>query len=189
MNALMKKANYILHELGLLETVSRFGKPHVIGSCMMNLMAARDIDINISNERMSIDRLHELTQIILKKYRPTWYEAKEEITDEGKTVWFHGFHTEVDGEVWNVDLWFFDDETIEKAEAYCRGIMRAAESEPWKRNAILEIKRGLLERGLYSFDQFTSMDVYEAVLEKKLTTTEEFFRSYAKHPADRVDGI
>ena len=180
MKNLKRTADRILNELGLMETVGRYGEPHVIGSCMMDLMAVRDIDIDVTNERMNLERLHELTQTILKKYRPTWYEAKEEITDEGKTVWFHGFHTLVDGEVWNIDLWFFDDETIRKAEAYCRKIMQAAEDAPWKREAILTIKRGLIERGIYSFDQHKSMDVYDAVLDKGIRTTEEFLEHYGR---------
>ena len=77
-------------------------------------------------------------------------------------------------------MWFFDDETIRKAEAYCRKIMQAAEDAPWKREAILTIKRGLIERGIYSFDQHKSMDVYDAVLDKGIRTTEEFLEHYGR---------
>ena len=63
---------------------------------------------------------------ILETFHPSWYEAKEERTPEGKTVWFHGFEAMVDGQLWNVDLWFFDRETIAEAERYCSRIAGAA---------------------------------------------------------------
>lgn len=40
---------------------------------------------------MSIGRLYELTSYILRTFHLLWYEAKEEVADEGNTVWFHGF--------------------------------------------------------------------------------------------------
>ena len=42
---------------------------------------------------MSLKKLYELTSFILSTFNPVWYEAKEVVNDEGKTVWFHGFET------------------------------------------------------------------------------------------------
>ena len=39
-----------------------------------------------------------------------------------------------------------------------------------------------MERGKYSFDQYTSMDVYRAVLKDGVTTPEQFLANYKKHP-------
>ena len=41
------------------------------------------------------------------------------------------------------------------------------------------MKRGLLARGLYSFEKFCSMDVYRAVLEENIQTIERFLERYA----------
>ena len=93
---------------GLLARLGEIGTPHVIGSCRMGMMAWNDLDIDVENDGMSLGKLHDLTAWILRTFRPVWYEAKEEVNDEGKTVWFHGFEAIIDGEKWNFDVWFFD---------------------------------------------------------------------------------
>lgn len=108
------------------------------------------------------------------------YEAKEELTKENKTVWFHGFETLVEGELWNIDLWFFDKETIGKAEQYCDAVKRRVESEPELKEKIVTIKTELILRGKYSFDQYTSMDVYDGVLNQHIFDIEDFLIHYTK---------
>lgn len=168
-----EQADRILHDLGLLAELEKYGKPHPIGSYRMDMMAWNDLDIDIENSAMSLDRLYELTGYILKTFRPFWYEAKEEITSEGKTVWFQGFEAMIGGERWNFDLWFFDRETIDKAEAYCDGI--AAKTDPEKRRIITALKKELIARGLYHFERYRSIDVYRAVLELNVETVDELF--------------
>ncbi len=168
-------AGILLYEYGLFEKLKTIGCPHIVGSYRMDMMAWNDLDIDIENDTMSKERLYELTQFILAAFMPTWYEAKEEINSDGKTVWFHGFETMITGELWNVDLWFFDKPTIEKAEQYCDEITRKA--TPEQKQAILDIKTALIERGLYSFDQYTSMDVYTAVLDGGVMNINQFLES------------
>lgn len=168
-------ADRLLYEYGLLEQLKTIGCPHIVGSYRMDMMAWNDLDIDIENDAMSKERLYELTQFIINTFQPTWYEAKEEVGNDGKTVWFHGFETMITGELWNVDLWFFDKPTIEKAEQYCEDITQKATAE--QKQAILAIKTALIERGLYSFDQYTSMDVYTAVLDNDVMTVEEFLKA------------
>ena len=127
---------------------------------------------------MSQEKLYELTGFILKTFRPTWYEAKEVIDDRGKRVWFHGFETLCCGELWNVDLWFFDKETCEGAAAFCDAISARADEE--MRKCIGDIKRALIESGEYCFEKFTSMDVYSAVLDHGVTDIEGFLKLHNK---------
>ena len=122
-----KNADKILYECGLWDFLSKIGQPHIIGSYRMDLMAWNDLDLDIENSCMSREKLYQLTSFVLDVFHPLWYEAKEEVNDEGKRVWFHGFHVLIDDELWNVDLWFFDTETITKAEAYCDGISSAVQ--------------------------------------------------------------
>ena len=174
------RAQRILNEKGLLDRLGRIGTPHVIGSCRMNMMAWNDLDIDVENDAMTIDKLYDLSAWIQKTFRPTWYEAKEEVNDAGKTVWFHGFEAMIDGEKWNFDLWFFDRETIKKAEAYCDSVAQRAANLPGARDAILTIKQELIARRRYGFDDYASMDVYRAVLEQGIRTTEELLTRYVK---------
>ena len=106
-----------------------------------------------------------------------WNEAKEEVNEEGKRVWFHGFETMIIGELWNVDLWFFDKETIANAEKYCDDI--AQKASQIQKDRIIQIKEELIARGLYSFEMYKSMDVYKAVLENEIVDVEAFLESFS----------
>ena len=87
------EADRILYEFGLLKKLEELGAPHIIGSYRMDMMVWNDLDIDIENNGMSLDKLYELSSFILNTFHPTWYEAKEETNEEGKIVWFHGFET------------------------------------------------------------------------------------------------
>lgn len=169
-------ADKILYESGLYEELKKIGAPHIVGSYRMDVMAANDLDIDVENDKMSLDKLYELTDFVLKTFHPFWYEAKQEINDDGNTVWFHGFEFTIEDERFNVDVWFFDRKTIAAAESYCDNIANNATKA--QKDAIVDLKRELISRGLYRFDKYTSMHVYEAVLEKNVSDIEEFFDLY-----------
>jgi hypothetical protein len=174
------QADYILHQCGLLKELNKCGCPHTIGSYRMDMMAWNDLDIDVENDEMSLEKLYSLSDYIVKTFHPVWYEAKQELTDENKTVWFHGFETLVEGQLWNIDIWFFDKETIEKAEQYCDSIARQVSDMPELKQIIIRIKQELIARKLYSFEQYTSMDVYNAVLKQNITNIDDFLAIYKK---------
>ena len=177
---LCKEADLLLHGHGLLDILREYGEPHVIGSSTMDLMTWPDLDIDVIPDNMTIEKLHRLTCTLLERFSPLWYEGKEEVNDEGKTVWFQGLETEITGTRWNIDIWFFDRGTVEKAEAYCAGIREAVRKNPAYREAILHLKRELLARGLYSFEKYHSTDVYRAVLDCGITDIGTFLQTYRK---------
>ncbi len=175
-----EQADHILYQCGLLEELKKYGCPHIIGSYRMDMMAWNDLDIDVENDKMSLNKLHTLSEYIIKTFRPVWYEAKEERTDENKTVWFHGFEMLLDGHLWNIDIWFFDKDTIEKAEQYCDSITRQVSDMPDLKQSITDIKQELIARKLYSFEQYNSMDVYNAVLNQQITNIDDFLAVYKK---------
>jgi hypothetical protein len=171
-------ADRLLYELGLFDKLAEIGKPHIIGSYRMDMMAWNDLDIDIENEAMSLEKIYELSTFIINTFHPVWYEAKEEVNDDGKKVWFHGFETMITGELWNVDLWFFDKETIAEAENYCDNI--ADNTSQAQKDTIVSIKSELIERGLYSFEQYKSVDVYKAVMESNVRNVDEFLMLFIR---------
>ena len=171
-----ESADFILYTANLLDELKKYGSPHIIGSYRMGMMAWNDLDIDIENGAMSIDKLYQLTEWIINTFKPIWYEAKEELSDDRKTVWFHGFETNITGELWNVDLWFLDKDTIEAAEKYCDEI--AEKASDTQKKQIIEIKQELIARKLYSFDKFTSMDVYSAVIDNGITSIDDFLKQH-----------
>ena len=64
MERIREQADKILQDLGLLDKLRKYGTPHVIGSYSMNTMAWNDLDIDVSNEKMDLDRLYQLTDEI-----------------------------------------------------------------------------------------------------------------------------
>ncbi len=115
-----------------------------------------------------------MTAFVLKTFHPIWYEAKQEVTNEGNAVWFHGFEFQIEDELFNVDVWFFNRDTISKAEDYCDKIANQSTAEQKAR--IIALKHELMKCGLYRFDKYTSIHVYEAVLEKHITELLWFIR-------------
>ena len=45
----------------------------------------------------------------------------------------------VTGELWNIDLWFFDRDTIREAEAYCDNVV--SNTSRMQKAAIIQIKQ------------------------------------------------
>ena len=82
----------------------------------------------------------------------------------------------ITGELWNIDLWFFDQKTISNAERYCDAIIDRVNQT--QKDIIVNIKSELISRGLYSFEQYKSIDVYKAVLENDVKNIDEFLRLF-----------
>lgn len=175
-NTRKETADFFLYDCGLLEELSKYGKVHPIGSYRMDMMAWNDLDLDVENDDMSLEKLHRLTAFIIEKFHPTWYEAKEKIGADGKRVWFHGFETMMTGELWNIDIWFFDKDKIVDTTRYCDTIARKATAE--QKRSIIAIKKALISRGLYTFDQYRSIDVYKAVTEMDAVDIETFLTCY-----------
>ena len=72
--------------------------------------------------------------------------------------------------------WFFDKETIKNAKKYCDEI--AEKTDEIQKNIIIAIKEELMKRGLYSFEQYKSIDVYKAVVEENVKNVEEFLQLF-----------
>lgn len=173
---IQKQADRLLYDHSLLNLLNKYGTPHIIGSYRMNLMAWNDldIDIDISQAGMSLHKLYTLTAELLSAFQPVWYEAKETTDIHGNPACFLGFETRILGELWNVDLWFFERGIIETALRFCDHIAEEVAANPEKGTAILAIKKYLMAHGLYAFDKYTSMDVYRAVIEDNISTPEDF---------------
>ena len=174
------RADIILYDLGLLNDLKNYGVPHIIGSYTMDIMSHNDLDIDVSKRKYEYRKVIWFSKYVIDKYHPSRYEAKQEKTYEGKTVWFHGFEAAINNELWNFDIWFLDNDAIKNAEDFCKSIKRQLDENPAKKNTIIQIKKALIERNIYSFAQYTSMDVYDAVLKNGILTIDEFLARYPK---------
>ena len=177
MDNFKNNADKLLYDFGLLNELKNYGTPYIVGSYAMDLMAWNDLDIYVSNEAMSKEKLYELTSFILRTFHPVWYEAKKDVMD-GKTAWFHGFETEILGELCNVDIWFFDNDTITKVLDFSKNIKQKLLFNPELKEIVINIKQSLIENEQYGFDKFSSMDVYKAVFEDNVRSYKGFTEKY-----------
>ena len=76
-------ADRLLYELGLFAKLAEIGKPHILGRYRMDMMAWNDLDIDIENEAMSLEKIYELSTFIINTFHPVWFEAKEEVNADG----------------------------------------------------------------------------------------------------------
>lgn len=74
-------ADRILYEFGLLDRLEQLGKAHIIGSYRMDMMAWNDLDIDIENDAMSLDKIYELSTFIINTFHPVWYEPCKRICE------------------------------------------------------------------------------------------------------------
>ncbi len=170
-------ADKLLYDFGLLNELNNYGTPYIVGSYAMDLMAWNDLDIYVSNESMSTEKLYEMTSFILNTFHPVWYEAKKDVID-GKAAWFHGFETEVLDELCNVDIWFFDNDTITKALDFSKNIKQKLLVNPELKEIVINIKQSLIANEQYGFDKFSSMDVHKAVFENNVRSYTDFIEKY-----------
>lgn len=170
-------ADKLLYDFGLLNELNYYGTPYIVGSYSMDLMAWNDLDIYVSNGSMSTEKLYELNSFILNTFHPVWYEAKKDVID-GKTVWFHGFETELLGKLCNIDIWFFDNDTITKTLDFSKNIKQKLIFNPELKKIVVNIKQSLIANEQYGYDKFSSMDVYTAVFEDNVRSYKEFVEKY-----------
>ena len=62
------QADRILYEFGLLKKIEEIGNAHIIGSYRMDMMVWNDLDIDVENDAMSLDRLYELSAFITNTF-------------------------------------------------------------------------------------------------------------------------
>lgn len=177
MDNLKNNADKLLYDFGLLNELNNYGTPYIVGSYAMDLMAWNDLDIYVYNDSMSTEKLYKLTAFILDAFKPVWYEAKE-VIDNGNKVWFHGFETEILGELYNVDIWFFDKDSITKALDFSMNIKQKLLVNPELKEIVINIKQTLIANEQYGFYKFSSMDVYKAVFEDNIRSYKEFIENY-----------
>lgn len=173
-----EQADLILYKYGLFEELKKYGQPHIIGSYRTDTMAWNDLDIDVENQEMSLAKLYDLSGYILTKFNPVWYEAKMEQNADDKMVWFHGFEAMINGQLWNVDIWFFDRKSINQTERYNDMIFKQISDLPILKQIIVKIKQELIALKIYSFEKFKSIDVYDAVLNHNIKDIDGFLNLY-----------
>ena len=179
---LVSEANVILHDYGLLELLSEYGKPVVQGSYSLNLMTWRDLDIHLEIDKPTVEGFFRLGMEIATKLKPRRMSLRNELASDNPDIprgLYWGIYTKLAfPEMWKIDIFAMNS----KQFAY-----NAKRSEDLKakiteenRPTILRIKTYFCIPSVSKMidpryrRRYCSMDIYRSVLEDKVRSVEDF---------------
>ena len=169
------EASKILHEDGLMNILNQFGKPHIAGSYSLDLMTWRDLDIYLEVETISESAHFSLGEKIATTFHAVKMSYRNELS--GKTpglpsglYWGVYLGNERAG-AWKFDIWVVNVEECDRLLKYCSDIQNRLTED--SKRIILDIKSQCWQDPNYR-KSYTSSDIYDAVLEHKVTGIEDF---------------
>jgi hypothetical protein len=172
---LQRQAHEVLGILNLLHFLSKYGRPKIVGSVALGLMTWRDIDIDleITGEIRDEDfwqtaqyllARNEITQVTLVDNR----QMKEK--NRVPSMYIGGKYQVDEGAIWKLDIRFVSEQHA-IAQKYIDHVSSKLTEE--RRRAILSIKHVVAQDPRYR-TEISSVDIYEAVLDKGITDLEGF---------------
>lgn len=181
---LQKEAGRIIAELNLEQILGECGKVCWVGSYPLGLMAWKDIDVEVRTANAS----REIVAVVVSKLA-TKFNKRIGFTlldnREGTIDLPHGLYigvkyfgnlenvkvaADVEDKVWKIDIWFLDEAQIAGREKTKEIKDKLA---PDLREIILQIKQSVWDNQKYR-RSFSSVDIYDAVLDNRVKTLEEF---------------
>ncbi|MEX2969135.1 hypothetical protein [Streptomyces sp. C184] len=171
-DALRAEAEGVYGDLRLDELLADVGTPAIVGSAALGLMVRRDLDVDVTCERLDDAavtsvaavgaRLAAHPRVRLVTFRNdcgTWNREPDAYPD--------GLYLGVEcrassGATWNLDVWFLDNPERQSSTVHLTTMRPRLTDE--SRAAILEIKRAWADRPEYG-TTVKSFDVYRAVLD------------------------
>lgn len=172
--SIREQADLLLKRSALLQALEIHGA-QIVGSYAMDAMSWNDLDIYVETDQMSVSAWSELSARVIRAVQPVRIDGFQ---DASAGKFFLGVETMITGERWNIDIWGKSKAEIADAVRRNRDMKARFDAEPDAREAMLRIKRALIEKKMYGFDKgrehFHSPKIYDAVLEKGVRTIEEF---------------
>ncbi len=185
--ALWAEAGALLDASGLLEILSRYGRPHVQGSYALRLMTWRDLDIYLEAEELPAESFFAMGGQIAQALRPIRMSFRNNHI-EGDAGLPDGLYwgirvgsTGQDG--WKIDIWALNEEVCQQKLAFHEDLASRMTRE--SREPILRIKSRFCHHPEYR-RSFSSMTIYEAVLNHGVSDVEEF-RKYVREQRLGID--
>lgn len=173
---LQKEAYSILDGLDLIDFLSKFGKPTLVGSVALGLMSWPDIDIVVESQLKIEDYLETVDYLFQKEdvYSMSLQDFRKSIYSDRPQGLYCGVTYLVKPKTfWKIDIWFLPDV---KALELVENVRLKLTDE--NRKIILKIKNEMREKTKHG-KEVSGMDVYKAVLENNVNNLSEF-RKYLK---------
>lgn len=175
-DALRAEATRLL-DAGLAAIVSRYGELHVMGSCALNLMTWRDLDLHVVPPSLNVATFFRFGGELAQLLQPHRAHFRDETAGSDPALprglyWGLYLHDERHG-AWKIDIWWSDRSGLDNSTRFLEHV--ASRLNPETREAILQIKRACWRHPEYR-RAFTSADVYSAVLDRGVRDVATFWR-------------
>lgn len=171
-------ADRLLYGFHLSDYLHTIGKVSIVGSYLVDLMVCPDLNIVVENDKMSLEKLYLTSEYIFKTIQPIYYQCKQTLDQESNPQWLIEFKKNMKSEVFFCSISFISKKQIELIQQFYQQLLNCLTDE--KRQIIIEIKQELMNQGCYK-QQFQSFDVYDAVLNRKITNYQQFMNGYCKN--------
>jgi hypothetical protein len=160
---LQKEGKELLSKIGLMEFLSRFGTPEVVGSMASGLMVWRDIDIEIVKEKLSEDDYWETVKFLfgIKDLYHNLFiqDFRKSVNPNTPKGLYIGTKIDRNGNTWKLDIWFMPPRQKNELN-YNEWIKNNLSDE--NKKIILQIKNQINNNPKYKKEIF-SIDIYKAV--------------------------
>ncbi|MDD5529439.1 MAG: hypothetical protein PHX21_05350 [bacterium] len=179
---LVREADRLLKDFGLLKTLSKYGTPIITGSYVLKLMTWRDLDIYIQLKKFNEHNFFELGKEIMSKLKPDRMHYRNELIMkdiEFPMGFYWGIYTKILSQnTWKIDVWAMDSHKMKVYKKQFEDLKSKVNKE--NRIKILTIKNHYYKHPEYR-KKFVSIDIYNAVIKDNVRTIEEFSIWLAKN--------
>lgn len=169
------EADKLIAETNISKLLEQFGAVDLGGSYAYDLMVDRDLDFGVAIKAMA----PEIRAKIASTFASQPWAYSVNMTDRinfeplsnlnAPRGLYLGLTIPFPKERWNVDVWFVITDKIAKDEM----TRLVEEATPEQKETILQIKYGLMKNGQKQ-KGVTSAEVYKAVLQQGIKSSEEF---------------
>ena len=175
-------AESILVDLDLVRKWEEFGRPVLVGAFAYDLLVSPDIDMEIYCPDLRIEHGFQVVSECALNHRVTKIRFSNELAGRDKALYWQLRYRHNDGTEWKIDMWSAPtDYDLPRSEHLVKP-MRASLT-PETRRVILELKE---QRGLDSSLQCLSVDLYRAVLDDNVRTSEELRTWLESHETGKL---
>lgn len=165
---LQKEGKELLNRIGLIEFLSKFSTPEMVGSMASGLMVWRDIDIEIIKEELNEDEYWETVKFLfgIKDLYHNLHiqDFRKSVNPNTPKGLYAAVKINYNGNTWKIDVWFIHPR--QKNELNYNEWIKGKLTDENKK-IILQIKNQVNRNPKYGKKIF-AVDIYKAVIENKV---------------------
>ncbi|OEH93813.1 hypothetical protein [Bacillus solimangrovi] len=165
-----KLALEILEKLNLLERWAAIGETYLVGAAAYDLIVSHDIDIETFSEAPNVHKVFELLTSLSSDPNVVQIKYHNYMDSPFNGLYFKLLYRDSQLNVWNIDMWLFsNDHKGPQSKNLVQDMLQTLTDD--MKISILLIKEELVRKDI----KYSSIYIYQAVIDYNIRTTEEFF--------------